>query len=207
MELFFDRIAESPRPRVLWSEMSDDELLAAARKGGDDAFATLCERHRRRVWRTVSAIARRPVDAEDLTQETFVKAYQSLRAFRGDAPFGAYLTRIAVNVAHDHAKSAWKRKVGFWKTAEQPEEADTASLPTDEAAAREEVRRRVRKAVAELDARERVPIHLLYFEEYSLVEIARLEGVPESTIRSRIKAGLKRLEPRLGDLMPAADSL
>lgn len=181
--------------------MSDDELLARARKGDGDAFADLCERHRRRVWRTVSSVTKRTVDSEDLTQETFIKAYCALGSYRGDAPFGAYLTRIAVNVAHDFAKSAWKRRVTFWKV-DRPDEPDDAALPVSDAASLADVKRRVRCAVATLGARERVPIHLIYFEEFSLAEVARLEGIPESTVRSRVKAGLRQLERQLGDLTP-----
>ena len=181
--------------------MSDEDLLSRARQGDDEAFANLCERHRRRVWRTVSAVTRRGVDAEDLMQETFIKAYCALGSFRGEAPFSAYLTRIAVNVAHDFAKSAWRRRVQFWKE-NRPDEPDLNALSVDDTAAQDEVKRRVRRAVATLGPKERVPIHLIYFEEFSLAEVARLEGIPESTIRSRVKAGMRQLERQLSDLTP-----
>jgi RNA polymerase sigma-70 factor (ECF subfamily) len=156
----------------------------------------------------VLSVTRRSVDADDLAQETIVKAYRSLGAYRGDAPFSAWLCRIALNTAHDHQKSAWKRRVLLWdhhESGERPDEPDLrAPMPADETLLRER-QRLVRAAVAQLAERERVPIWLIYFEEYSLAEVARLEGVPESTIRSRVKAGLKRLQSRLGELAPDSD--
>jgi len=178
--------------------MVENDLLSRAKQGDPDAFAALCEPHRARLWRTVSSVARRRVDAEDLAQEALIKAFQALKGYRGEASFGAWLTRIALNTAHDHQKSAWLRKVCFWKD-DRPEEPDGAA-PLHEQAELAERQRRVRAAVATLPEKERTPLHLVYFEEYSIAEVARLEGVPESTIRSRIKSGLKKLTGPLADL-------
>jgi RNA polymerase sigma-70 factor, ECF subfamily len=186
----------------------EETLVQRARGGDSEAFSRLCEQHRRRVWHTVASVTRRPADADDLAQEAIVKAYRSLAAYRGDAPFSAWLCRIALNAAHDHQKSAWKRKVLFWHqhpSGDRPDEADENALSLDDEALLRDRQRRVRAAVAELGERERAPIWLIYFEEYSLAEVARLEGVPESTIRSRVKAGLRRLQTRLGDFAPGLD--
>ena len=177
--------------------MTENELLNRARNGDPEAFAQLCETHRGRIWRTVSSVVRRKADAEDLAQETVIKAWQAIGSYRGEASLGSWLTRIALNTAHDHQKSAWMRRVCFWKD-DRPDEPDGA-LPIPEQAERQEQQRRVRTAVARLGEKERTPIHLIYFEEYSIAEIARLEGVPESTIRSRVKVGLKRLSGALGE--------
>ncbi|WP_395092732.1 RNA polymerase sigma factor [Armatimonas sp.] len=175
--------------------MTEIELLNRAQNGDAEAFAQLCEAHRGRIWRTVSSVVRRKADAEDLAQETVIKAWQAMGSYRGEASLGSWLTRIALNTAHDHQKSAWMRRVQFWKD-DRPDEPDGA-LPIPEQAERQEQQRRVRTAVARLGEKERTPIHLIYFEEYSIAEIARLEGVPESTIRSRVKVGLKRLSGAL----------
>lgn len=178
--------------------MTETELLERARKGDTEAFALLCEAHRGRIWRTVSSVTRRKADAEDLAQETLIKAWQAIGSYRGEASLGSWLTRIALNAAHDHQKSAWMRRVCFWKD-DRPDEPDGAlSLP--EQTARREQQRQVRAAVASLGEKERTPIHLIYFEEYSIAEVARLEGVPESTIRSRVKVGLKRLSGKLQEV-------
>ena len=178
--------------------MTEPELLERAKTGDTQAFTQLCEAHRGRIWRTVSCVVRRKADAEDLAQETVIKAWQSLGSYRGEASLGSWLTRIALNTAHDYHKSAWMRRVQFWKD-DRPDEPDGAAS-LHEQTERAETQRKVRTAVAKLGEKERVPIHLIYFEEYSIAEVARLEGVPESTIRSRVKVGLKRLSGELGKL-------
>lgn len=185
--------------------------LTAARAGDGNAFARLCEAHRHRVWRTVASVAGSNSDTDDLAQEAILKAWAAFPTFRGDAPFGAWLCRIALNVAHDHVRSAWKRRVFSWSaifpTWEEGGSDTTLSLPgPDEETRRREMQRRVRAEVAKLKAEERIPIWLIYFEEFSLAEVARLEGLPESTVRSRVKAGMKRLERTLADWNMTVDS-
>jgi RNA polymerase sigma-70 factor (ECF subfamily) len=180
--------------------------LASARRGDHQAFARLCEAYRHRVWRTVATVTGNGADTDDLAQEAILKAWAALSTYRGDAPFGAWLCRIALNTAHDYVRSAWKRRVFLWGGPRPSDDTvshqvleQTATSGPEQSAERNELQRRVRSEVAKLKERERVPIWLIYFEEYSLAEVARLERVPESTVRSRVKAGLKRLERPLAD--------
>lgn len=184
-------------------EHPDGELVARARAGEAAAFTSLCERHRNRVWRIVASVARGS-DVEDLAQEAVVRAYRSLHTYTGEASFAAWLCRIALNAAHDHHKSAWRRRVTLFER--HPEEHHPAPESLEGTVERRELQRRVRQAVATLPEGQRAPIWLHYFEGFSVVEIARLEGIPEATMRSRIRAGLQRLSRSLGDLMPAPDS-
>jgi len=182
--------------------LAESELVVRAQAGDRGAFATLCERHRTRLWRTVASVAR-GAEVEDLAQEAIVRAWCALHTFRSEASFAAWVCRIALNVAHDYQKSAWRRRVLlFWQDdrGEEPEGESPESL-----FARREMQRRVRKAVAALPERLRVPIWLYYFEEFTLAEIARLEGAAESTIRSRVQTGLKRLSLSLDDLQAVAE--
>jgi RNA polymerase sigma-70 factor (ECF subfamily) len=176
---------------------ADGTLVGQAVAGDRAAFAALCDRHRLRIWRVVVSIARGP-DAEDLAQEAVIRAFCALGQYRADAPFAAWLCRIALNLAHDYQRSAWRRRVTLCAAA-PPDEADGESA--DGEVARREVRRRVRLAVARLPASQRVPIWLHYFEEFPIAQVARLEGTSESTIRSRVRAGLRRLSFSLEDLL------
>lgn len=175
------------------------DLLTRARSGDTAAFATLCEQHRSRVWRIAASVARGS-DAEDIAQEAVIRAFRSLGGYLGQAPFEAWLCRIAVNVAHDYHRSAWRRKVLLFDRLPGGRH-DPGVCPEGEAE-RRELQRRVRQAVAALPEKQRSPIWLHYFEGFGLVEIARLESTPEATIRSRIKAGLQRLSLSLDDLLP-----
>jgi RNA polymerase sigma-70 factor, ECF subfamily len=172
------------------------DLVRRAASGNSSAFVALCSAHRDRLWRVVSSVAL-PSDRDDLAQETIVRAFRSLSAYEGTATFAAWLCRIAVNCAHDYRKSAWRRRViplcGV---------ADSAAEACDgphEIAEQRELQRRVRQAVADLARAQRVAVWLHYFEGFSFAEIARLEGSSESTVRSRINAGLKRLASPLRD--------
>jgi len=182
---------------LLEDHQPDANLLNRALAGDARSFATLCDQYRKRVWRIVSSVAKGP-DVDDLAQEAIIKAYCALKSYRGEASFEAWLCRIALNVAHDYHRSAWKRRVIFWQNdhdiIEEPGES-----PEDELT-RRELQRRVRKAVASLPDRQRSPIWLHYFEGFSLAEVARLEEISESTLRSRVQAGLKRLAMALDDL-------
>lgn len=180
---------------------SDPSLEARLRGGCIAAFEALCLQNRARVWRIVSSVASGP-EAEDLAQETVLRAYRARGAFRGSAPFAAWICRIAVNVAHDYRRSAWRRRVRT--VGEVPDQMAPAEDSAERCVERRELQRRVRAAVAELPAPQRIPIWLHYFEGFPVAEVARLERVPEGTMRSRLRAGLRLLEARLGDLLDRA---
>jgi RNA polymerase sigma-70 factor (ECF subfamily) len=181
-------------------EAPDAELVSQAQAGDARSFALLCERHRTRVWRIAASVAR-GTDAEDIAQEAVLRAYRALPTYHGRAPFEAWLCRIALNAAHDYHRSAWRRRV---QVAEEPRSEEHGSAPSaeDEASLRE-LQRRVRQAVAALPEQQRNPIWLHFFEGFSVAEVARLDGSAEATVRSRVRAGLKRLSLSLQDLLPA----
>jgi RNA polymerase sigma-70 factor, ECF subfamily len=181
----------------LGEPFADAELVESALGGNQASFVALCERHRARIWRIAASVALE-ADAEDLAQEVVIRAYRSLRSYQRQASFGAWICRIAVNAAYDYQRSAWKRKVTL---VEQPEREGSAGAAEGEYE-RQEVQRRVRGAVATLPEPQRAPIWLHYFEGYAVAEVARLEGMPEATVRSRMRSGMKRLSAMLQDLMP-----
>ncbi len=189
-------------------ESAESCLVRRAVEGDALAFAALCEKYRLRVWRVAASVTKSSADADDLAQEAFVRAFGAVKNYRPEASFEAWLCRIALNAAQDYQKSAWRRKVLFWGTAREGREEPTFVVEPSsnlvvsphQETERRELRRRVRAAVAELKPREAVPIWLIYFEEFTLAEVARLESEPESTVRSRVRAGLKKLERKLGDL-------
>jgi len=180
---------------------SDAQLVSRARGGDAPAFVTLCERHRSRIWRIVVSVTGGP-EAEDLAQETVIRAYRALDSYLGEAPFGAWICRIALNVAHDYRRSAWTRRVLLFDRL-PPCPADPAETPHARAEL-QDLQLRVRRAVGNLPPKQAVPIWLHYFEGCSLAAVARLEQLPEATVRSRVQAGLRRLARSLGDVLGLA---
>ena len=182
---------------------AESELLRRAQAGDDRAFVDLCEPYRAQLWRIAASVAH-GANAEDLAQEAVIRAFRALRGFRGPAPFGAWLCRIAVNAAHDHVRSAWRRRVVLFSDR-SPAAQDPVGGEPHGAMEQRELQGRVRKAVAALPENQRVPIWLHYFEGYALAEVSRLYKLPEATVRSRVRAGLKRLSRELHDLFPSAE--
>jgi RNA polymerase sigma factor (sigma-70 family) len=176
----------------------DAELLRKAVAGDDRSFVALCERHRARVWRIAVAVAG-GAEAEDVAQEAVIRAYRALKTYQGDAPFAAWLCRIALNAARDYQRSAWRRRVLLFERF--PSAGEERGDSPEREVERRDLQRRVRRAVATLPESQRVPIWLHYLEGFSLAEVARLEKVPEATVRSRVRAGLRRLSLSLDDLL------
>lgn len=201
--MFTDPLARFVLPHGegrLGEPLPDTALVARAMAGDAEAFVELCESHKTRIWRIVTSVAR-GADAEDLAQEVVVRAYRALRTYGGQAPFAAWLCRIAVNAAYDYQRSAWQRRVLLCDQVGSDEEGESL----DGEIQRREVQRRVRSAVATLPDQQRIPIWLVYFEGFTIVEVARLERAPEATVRSRMRAGMRRLSLSLEDLMPYED--
>jgi len=174
----------------------DAELVQMAKKGDRDAFAMLCERYQRRVWRIAVSLTS-PSEAEDLAQDAIVRAWCAIHTCRHEAAFEAWISSIAVNTAYDFRRSWWRRR-----TVSLADEDESAGDPdaTPDAAARRESTRRVRLAVAALPRVQSVAVWLHYLEQFSIAEIARIQNCSESTIRSRIQTGMKRLQFSLSDI-------
>lgn len=188
-----------------------DSVLA----GDRDAFRLLVEREAAPVVRASHRILGDLHEAEDAAQEAFVTAYRSLASWRGDGPFGAWLTRIAVRIA---LRQAGRRKAVTWldpggvadNAARDPggialNSASMAAAPRMDPASlsvRSERAADVRTAVAALPEPYREVVTLRFFGELSLLEIARQVDRPLGTVKTQLHRGLLRLRgivPAEGD--------
>jgi RNA polymerase sigma-70 factor (ECF subfamily) len=178
--------------------VEDAELVARTLKNDTGAFGELYERYRERVYGIAFRFARNKADALDLCQEVFVKAYESLAAFKGEARFSTWVTRIAANTCVDFCRHAEVRRA-----VEFDEEATTRDLrsPVDrsnqrptEGLEREEMRVAIDAAVAQLspDHREVFILHAVKGMTYE--EIAKVVGCPIGTVMSRLHYARKRLQ-------------
>lgn len=186
-------------------DVDERALIERCRRGDLAAFEPLVERYRERVWRLAYTYLRDPEDAWDVAQETFVRAWQSLGAFRGQSAFYTWLFRIAVNLAADRARqrAARARALGSERV---PEEEMARTLPDagpgpDEAAARAEQRERIRRALDLLPPHHRTIIMLSDLEGLTYREIAEVLAIPIGTVMSRLHNARKRLREVLGPLL------
>lgn len=190
-------------PRVKQRESDPDApAVARCRAGDTDAFRILVERYQGMVAGVATRAARHPEDAEDISQEVFVRAWKALRTFRGDAKFSTWLYRIALNTAMRHAgKVSGERNR---RVEPGPDEPDPlARIPADPEQGPEAVAWRrmsqaaLRDAVHALPEKHRMVIILHYFEEKTSEEIAEIMGLSVGTIWSRIHYAVKKLKGKL----------
>ena len=179
--------------------------LAAA--GDRDAFDALVRRHQARTYNFVRTMVHDDADAEDLTQDVFVRVWKSIGRFRGDSAFSTWLFRIAVNVARTHLsrRSRWRL---FSRPAsdESPDApADAEDLPSPERLEDDVVRRDlIDRALATLSPDLRAAVTLRDVEGLEYREIARALDIPLGTVESRIFRARQRLRPLLAPLLGSA---
>jgi len=177
---------------------ADDHRLIAACLGGDpSAFGELVRRYQDRLFHTVFRLVDNQEDAQDVVQETFLNAYQSLDGFKGDALLFTWLYRIAVNTAISLKR---KRKatvsIEAGRNGEQtidPADVSDESRP-GHALERAEREKRVRQALSRLSPEHRAVLVMKDMEGQKYETMAEILGVPIGTIRSRLHRA--RLELR-----------
>jgi RNA polymerase sigma-70 factor, ECF subfamily len=192
-------------------ELTDAAAVGRARTGDTDAFRVLVERHSRSLFRLAFRMTGNQQDAEDVVQESFMRAYKQLAKFDERASFGTWLYRIAANCSLDLVRSRKRRQEHLaQQDAEGMEFDDTVSAlpsadPTPERMALSgEVRGRVEQAMQELSATERTAFVLRHFEGMCIEEVSRvLECAPGAAKHSVFRA-VQKLRRALEPVVSAA---
>lgn len=182
----------SPRPAGRSAPFDDRAAVDAVLAGDRDAFRVLVDRESAAVVRACHRILGDIHDAEDAAQEAFVTAFRGLAGWRGDGPFGAWISRIAVRIA---LRRAQRRRDVSWIDPNAPERPLDLPGGVDPAASslRAERAADLRTAVARLDEPYRETIALRFFSGLSLDEIATQTGRPLGTVKTHLHRGLIRL--------------
>jgi RNA polymerase sigma factor (sigma-70 family) len=183
---------ELPLPRGRLD--GEAELVARAAEGDHEAYAALVRPYERVAYRVAAAITGWNPDAEEATQNAFVKAYRSLHRFRVGEPFRPWLLRIVVNEAHNVLRGERRHQRLGARAAERHEVADGAADET--VLAREEVDA-VLGALARLSDADRLAVVLRYLAELSDAEAATIVGTSKEAHRVRVLRARKRLQALL----------
>jgi RNA polymerase sigma-70 factor (ECF subfamily) len=186
---------------------TDGDLVARCRRGDEGAWQELVSRHTRKVFALAYRFTGRVDEAEDLTQEVFVKVYQSLDRYReGDGAFSAWLSVLARNQAIDGYR---RRRQEHLRRVEEPELLERMPDHDEGALAgleRDERVRLVHRGLRSLPPDLREPLILCDLQGLPYEEIASTLSLPLGTVKSRINRGrlelAKRLLSRRPDLRP-----
>jgi RNA polymerase sigma-70 factor (ECF subfamily) len=181
----------------------DQELLQRVRAGEREAFYTLVSRYERPLYRSALAITRNPTDAEDVVQETFLRAYEHLAQFRGEAKFQTWLTQIALNTARMKLR---KNHGALWESLDQPRATEEGVLPRDvrewrenpeQQLGREEIEALLHQALKGLPAGYREVVALRDIQLLSTQETAEILGLSVANVKTRLLRARLQLRERL----------
>jgi RNA polymerase sigma-70 factor (ECF subfamily) len=174
-------------------DLSDEELIRLSQKGDLKAFGGLVERYQKRVFTVAYGLVHDADEAQDLTQESFIRAYHSIKSFRGTARFYTWIYRITVNLCMDHFR---KQGVERSHMAADPS-MDFNPVTPDLVAAQHEMSRVVHQAIRSLPTDQRAVIILRELEGLSYKEISQIIGSSMGTVMSRLFYARKRLRELL----------
>ncbi len=193
-----------PIPAAVSAAPPDEEALVARAQAGDaQAFAELVERYERKIYRLARHITGNDEDAEDVLQETFLKAYENLPGFQGQSKFYTWLVRIAVNEALMKLR---RRKTGKMvsldETIDTGEETMAREIAVwednpEEQYSREELRRILEEAIESLAPLYRTVFVLRDVDELSTEETAEALGISVPAVKSRLLRARLQLRDKL----------
>jgi len=166
-------------------------------KGGDHgSYDYLVSKYMKRVVSIAWGIVRNAHDAEDLAQEAFVKAFQTIDRFKSGEPFGPWIYRIVTNLSLDVMKHRSRFRHEEISESEQATRRDRADLM----ASANEIGNRIDDAIRSLPEQQRVVARLYLVEEFDHADIAAMTGLTEGTVRSHLSLARRKLREQLADL-------
>jgi RNA polymerase sigma-70 factor (ECF subfamily) len=188
-----------------YEDRSDLELAAGIARRDAAAVRLVMQRNNQRLFRTAWQILRNREDAEDAVQSAYLKAFAAIKGFAGRSSLSTWLTRIVINNAFVHARSAKRRRV-LLDESEVPILDNyremlmrgSMSVSPERVVARGQVRRMLDDAINQLPAPFRAVFVLRQIEELDVAEVAERLGIPPATVKTRHLRARRRLQRLLG---------
>jgi len=185
------------------SAPSDQELIARTLGGDGGAFGILVERFQRKIYRVAYAIVRDDIEADTITQDTFIQAYTHLARFQGRSELETWLTRITINRSRD-----WLRRRKFVSLFSHDDESDNREYviePVDDRPDAErqfmahQLRAAITRAERTLSSQQKIIFRLRHYENHSLEEIAELLGLRSGTVRAHLFRAIHKVRKELAE--------
>ncbi len=184
--------------------MTDFEIIRTILEGDRNSYAILVERHQSMVFRTCMGFVHNKEDADDLTQEIFIQAYQSLKSFKAEASFSTWLYRIAVNASLNRVRktsktglfSRFSALLGNDAKSERDFPAADVENP-EEILLKAEQAKWVQQALDSLPEKQRTAIVLSKYDELSQKEIAAVMDITEGAVEALLQRAKANLREKL----------
>ena len=171
----------------------EKELIKNASKGDKAAFTALVRQYQNRIYAFIMRMTANRESALDLTQETFLAAYQNLAGFREEATFSTWLFTIASNKAKNFLKRA-QREVAMPEDYEESSDSERPDLDFE----KKQMQELLLAAVSVLPVKQRAVFNLRYFDQLKFHDIARVQGTSVSAVKTNFAEALAKLRKRLG---------
>ena len=193
--------ALAPREAAKTSNPASDDpierrAIEAVKNGDAGSYEYLVSKYMKRVVSIAWGIVRNAADAEDLAQEAFVRAFQTIDRFKSGEPFGPWIFRIVTNLALDVMKHRTRFRHEEVSEEEPAARRDRADLP----AMASELARRIDDAIESLPEMQRIVARLYLVEQFEHSEIAEMTGLSAGTVRSHLSLARGKLREKLADL-------
>jgi RNA polymerase sigma-70 factor (ECF subfamily) len=190
-------------------DLSDEELIELAQEGSRSAFASIIERHTAAVFRMALRVVGNREDAEEASQDAFVRAFRALDKFRRDAKFSTWLYRITMNVCLTKARQSRPDVTSIDASMDDEDDSAPLQIPDqgdnpDQLVERSEFQQRVRDLIASLPPKSSAVLTLYHIQNLSYEEISEALELPIGTVKAHLfrarnalkKTALTAFEPQ-----------
>lgn len=176
-------------------EPTDRDLVLRTRRGEVEAFGEVVGRYQGSVFNVCYRMLGERMEAEDLAQETFIRAYQRLETFDEDRPFGPWVRRVATNLCLNHLQK--RRPESYSLDEERDQSVGTVRDGPELRLVGSEETLNIRQAIADLPAHYRAAIELRHYQELSYAEMSEALDLPLSDVKSHLYRARRVLAKRL----------
>lgn len=177
------------------SQLDDNNLIRLVLSGQEEAYTEVVRRYQRLIRHVLQRYLTDPEAVQEVTQDTFLRAFRALPGFRGDSKLSTWLSRIAISQAVSRLRS---RKYAAWDPIEDTlARWETDLHDSEKALEKQESSRLLRQAVQRLNPNDATALELFYFREQSIEEIGQITGWTATNIKSRLSRARQRLQGAL----------
>ncbi|HEV2209557.1 MAG TPA: sigma-70 family RNA polymerase sigma factor [Verrucomicrobiae bacterium] len=194
-----------PMTEINYSSAEDAALVRSAQSGDMAAFEELVARHRDKIYARAYSMMRNEEEAIDLSQEAWVKGWQRLKQFQGEASFGTWMTRIVINLCLDQLRKHKRQRTESIEEMNEETGGVERQMPVvtvnpTAGLERAELRRRIDRALSQLSNEHRTALVLHEFEDMEYKQIAKVMNCSIGTVMSRLFYARRKMAALLADL-------